>query len=232
MAVLIIDTEVAGLEDVEVIEMAYIKYDTPQKMRDKEESARNNTRFKPERPITTGAMAVHHIMDEDLVDCPPSSDCRLPEGTVCIVGHNVDFDWKALGSPEVKRICTLALSRWLWPESTSHTLGAMTYQLNRETARDLLRGAHAAMDDVVLCRELFIKIIDEMHKTGLIDKNTTDFLTLWKFSEAARIPKTMPFGKHKGMAIADLPADYVRWMLKQTDIDPYLLMALNGGNNA
>lgn len=40
-------------------------------------------------------------MPSDLEGCDPSSDCRLPDCKF-IVGHNVDFDWKALGSPEVK----------------------------------------------------------------------------------------------------------------------------------
>jgi exodeoxyribonuclease X len=36
----------------------------------------------------------------------------------------------------------------------------------------------------------------------------------------------MPFGKHKGMPIAEVPKDYVRWLLNQPDIDPFLRRAL------
>jgi exodeoxyribonuclease X len=43
-----------------------------------------------------------------------------------------------------------------------------------------------------------------------------------------RIPKVMTFGKHKGAAIADIPADYKRWLLGQQDVDPYLVKALRG----
>ena len=50
---------------------------------------------------------------------------------------------------------------------------------------------------------------------------------VWAFSEEARIPETMPFGKHRGVAISDLPRDYVGWALKNlTDMDPYLRKAL------
>jgi exodeoxyribonuclease X len=49
---------------------------------------------------------------------------------------------------------------------------------------------------------------------------------LWLASESARSPSVMPFGKHKGMAMADVPADYKRWLLGQGDIDPYLRKAL------
>jgi len=36
----------------------------------------------------------------------------------------------------------------------------------------------------------------------------------------------MPFGKHKGLMLADLPGDYKQWLLAQGDIDPYLRKAL------
>ena len=42
----------------------------------------------------------------------------------------------------------------------------------------------------------------------------------------ARIPTVMTFGKHKGMVIKDVPRDYVRWLLGQPDVDPYLRQAL------
>jgi exodeoxyribonuclease X len=35
----------------------------------------------------------------------------------------------------------------------------------------------------------------------------------------------MPFGKHKGLALAEVPGDYVRWLLDQQNIDPYLRQA-------
>ena len=54
-----------------------------------------------------------------------------------------------------------------------------------------------------------------------------DIETLYQFSEYARIPKTMPFGKHKGVPIAELPVDYVRWAIANlTDMDKYLRGAL------
>jgi len=38
----------------------------------------------------------------------------------------------------------------------------------------------------------------------------------------------MPFGKHKGLPIREVPADYRRWLLGQSDVDPYLRRALQG----
>ena len=56
-------------------------------------------------------------MDEELVDCPPASNFRLPKDLQYLIGHNIDFDWQAVGQPDVKRICTLALARKVWPEA-------------------------------------------------------------------------------------------------------------------
>jgi exodeoxyribonuclease X len=49
---------------------------------------------------------------------------------------------------------------------------------------------------------------------------------LWQLSEKSRIPKVMPFGKHKGEPIDSIPDDYRSWLLRQSDVDPYLLKAL------
>ncbi|MDM1771068.1 putative quorum-sensing-regulated virulence factor [Acinetobacter indicus] len=42
----------------------------------------------------------------------------------------------------------------------------------------------------------------------------------------ARIPKVMPFGKHKGVELNKVPKDYVKWFLGQDNIDSYLRKAL------
>ena len=36
-------------------------------------------RYNPGKPISLGALATHHIMDEELVDCPPSTSFGLPD---------------------------------------------------------------------------------------------------------------------------------------------------------
>lgn len=73
-------------------------------------------RYNPGKPITFGALATHHIMDEELVDCPLASSFTLPGHVDYIIGRNVDFDWEVIGKPEIKHICTLALAHKLWPD--------------------------------------------------------------------------------------------------------------------
>ncbi len=98
----------------------------------------------------------------------------------------------------------------------------MMYRLlDKGEAKELLKNAHSAYHDVLMTKILLHKILERMPKVRTWER-------LWDASERARVPVVMPFGKHKGTAIADLPDDYCDWLLKQNDMDPYLLVALRG----
>lgn len=216
MTTIIFDTETTGTDEPQVIEAAWLRLDSPISLSVTEQFEQ---RYRPTQRITLGALAVHHIYDEELVDCPPHTSFQLPPDVQYIIGHNVDYDWKVIGEPDVKRICTLALSRSLYPDADSHSQSAMMYRIDRLNARNLLRAAHSALADVQNCRSLLANLI------GLVGP-VADWEALWQLSEQARIPKIMTFGKHKGMLIADVPADYKAWLLRQPDVDPYLQTAL------
>ncbi|RYF99815.1 MAG: hypothetical protein EOO07_36250 [Chitinophagaceae bacterium] len=49
---------------------------------------------------------------------------------------------------------------------------------------------------------------------------------LFEFSEFSRIPVNIPFGKHKGERILNLPQSYKNWLLGLPNLDPYLRQAL------
>jgi len=135
-----------------------------------------------------------------------------------IIGHNIDFDWEVIVKPEVKRICTLALARKIWPNLDSHTQSALLYHLERRSARIQLRNAHSALIDVGICAVILNHIRHQLNVKSIED--------LYAESEKARAPTTMPFGMHKGLPLADIPSDYRKWLLGQKDIDPYLRRAL------
>lgn len=221
--IVILDTETTGKTDPEPIEVAYLEIDYPSL----ETLVQYKRRFKPSKEIELGAMATHHIIPEDLEDCAPSGSFKLVDLEVdYLIGHNIDYDWNVLGSPEIKRIDTLALARKYLPHLDSHTQSALLYFiLDKKQAREMLKNAHSALADVLVCKIILtylLKIINEAHDS---EENPT-IEELWKLSENARIPTIMPFGKHKGVEITELPLDYVRWCLRQVDFDPYLVKAL------
>ena len=213
---IIFDTEATGIKEPVLIEAAWLELESI------EPFSINNPfvqRYNPGKPITLGALATHHIMDEELVDCPPATSFSLPSDVEYLIGHNVDFDWEVIGKPEVKRICTLALARKLWTNLDSHNQGALLYYLDRNTAREQLRNAHSALTDVRICAVILDHICQQLNVKTIED--------LYTESEKARIPTTMPFGKHKGLLLTDLPSDYKLWLLGLGDIDSYLKKALS-----
>lgn len=221
MTAIVFDTETTGINEPAIIEAAWIRLNDPYTLAVMESFVQ---RYNPGKPIELGALATHHILDEELVDCPPAAEFGLPAGTEYIIGHNVDYDWKVIGEPPVKRICTLALCRHLFPEADSHSQSAMIYLFERDQAKAMLRNAHSAADDVNNCR---VVLDYALNKLGGVNEATT-WEAIWLASEKARIPTVMTFGKHKGMAIKDVPSDYKSWLLRQPDVDPYLVKALRG----
>lgn len=212
---LIFDTEATDKNNPVIIEAAWLELASLEPF---ETTHPWVQRYNPGKPISLGALATHHILDEELVDCPPSNSFSLPEDTQYLIGHNVDFDWQAIGNPDIKRICTLALARSTWPNLDSHNQSALLYFLDRNHAKDMLKNAHSALADVAICA-VILKHICQIRSITTIEE-------LWLASEKARAPSVMPFGKHKGMPMSDVPADYKRWLLGQGDIDPYLRKAL------
>ena len=214
---IIFDTEATGIKDPVLIEAAWVELESIKPF-----TVTNpfEQRYNPGKPITLGALATHHIMDEELVDCPPAASFTLPGDVDYLIGHNVDFDWEVIGKPDIKRICTLALARKLWPDLDSHNQSALLYQLERATARARLRNAHSALIDVGICATILDHICQQLGVKTIED--------LYTESEKARTPTTMPFGKHKGMSLVDVPKDYKKWLLTQQDIDPFLRKALGG----
>lgn len=219
MSAIILDTETTGIVEPALVEAAWLR------VQDVRVPAADGVpfhqRYDPGKPIELGAMATHHITPEDLVGCPPAREFRLPADVEFLIGHNIDFDWQVIGAPAVKRIDTLALGRKLWPGIDSHRQSALLYLLDRDAARDLCRRAHSAAVDVLINLALLKWIVPKLEFPATWE-------ALWLHSERARVPTVMPFGKHKGLPIADVPADYKQWLLSKPDVDPYLVRALRG----
>lgn len=221
MSALIFDTETTGGEPPLLIEAAWIKFEGDEGL-DLRPSERFDQRYNPGQPSTFGALATHHILDIELRDCPPPSEFSLPEDVNYLVGHNVDYDWAVIGKPRVRLICTLALARSLFPTLDSHSLGALAYYLLGAEARPLLKDAHTAAADVEVTRHVLRHLVGYLRAQGM----PATWEALYEASEQARVPKVIAFGKHKGTAITELPGDYVGWLLRQPDLDPYLKQAL------
>jgi exodeoxyribonuclease X len=186
-------------------------------------------RFKPSCELELGALAVHHILPHELADCPPSSSFKLPEDASYVIGHNVDFDWKAAGAPVVvKRIDTCAIARHVWPDSTAHGQSALLYLTLGATdlTRERLKKAHSAGADVLNN----VLLLDEIIAEAPVPLTT--WTELYAYSEACRIPLRMPIGEKQGLKglkldeAVDVDPGFVDWCLRQDWIDDYLRKGL------
>ena len=225
MQAIILDTETHTLNGLP-IEIAYapIQIEAGKLSLDREKMFDQLYSIGNEK-ISFGSMAEHHILESELIGQPNFSDFELPPETTYIIGHNIDYDIRTIqhsgvDTSNIKAICTLALSRLVWPDAEAHNISALIYMISKgsEKAREMLKGAHRADADIILTANILMHIIHHL-KIQTIEE-------LFEASEDARIPRTINFGKHRGTAISELPADYVQWLLRQEDLDPYLRKAL------
>lgn len=182
-------------------------------------------RCKPEIPIGFGSMAVTGIYPEDVENEPLHTEVVpsiVNDEFTYLIGHNIDYDLKVLVNSGVvdnyKRICTLALCRYFYPEQDDHKLTTMLHFLDYNYAKENVKNAHSAMHDVAFCgRVLFI-----ICRTQAI----TSMEQLYEISQKSRIPEYMTFGKHKGLHLhTEVPYSYKTYMLTKSDLDPYVRIA-------
>ncbi|MGE8561796.1 MAG: exonuclease domain-containing protein [Acinetobacter sp.] len=224
MQAIILDTETHTLNG-QPIEIAYAPVQINEGKLSLDKTQIFDQLYSVDEPISYAAMAVHHILESELVDQPHYTTFTLPSDTTYIIGHNIDYDIRALekcgvDTANIKAICTLALARLVWPDAEAHNISALIYMITKGSAkaRDMIKKAHRADMDIILTANILMHEIHQLKIQSLEE--------LYKASEDARIPRSINFGKHRGTAIADLPADYMQWLLRQEDLDPYLRKAI------
>lgn len=216
---LLFDTEATGLTEPQIIEWALGLVDSGWHC-----GLISSGRCCPSKDIEFGAIAQHHILFDELEGKPLSESFRFPDGTTHLIGWNIDFDWEAAGSPEgIKRIDLEKIARRIWPGLDSYSQTAVFYAVFGqcdETRRKLLApdGKRAEQDVKNLAA-----LLEVAASTAPTHFENLD--TLWAFSEDCRIPDVMPFGKHKGDHIRDVPTGYRKWYESQADVDPWILKA-------
>lgn len=184
---------------------------------------RNSTLVNPGRPIPANASRVHRIFDSDVADAPAFDEALAAfpefwEEDLPFVFHNAAFDSQFMRpSPRfaasTQILCTMRLAQNLIPQLGSYSLNHLRTQLGIvETAP-----AHRAAADVATTCALLTHLIDRYLDAG--HKDSLEGLT--NLSKIRR----MPFGKHKGQLLTDVPRDYMDWLLGR-DIDDELRDAL------
>jgi DNA polymerase III epsilon subunit-like protein len=178
--------------------------------------------FNPEMPISVEAMSIHHITNEMVADKPPfkGSDAyknlqiMFAGDDAILVAHNAKFDVSMLNREDLypqKVICTYKLSRYLDKAGVipKYNLQYLRYYLKL----NIDATAHSALGDVLVLESIFQRIHAKF-KGQAIDP-VADMINI--SSSPVLVPR-MPFGKHKGLKMDEVPKDYLQW-LAGTDLD-------------
>lgn len=166
----------------------------------------------PEMPIPESATAISHITDEMVqgADTYKEVGKRFYEfcaGDVILVAHNNDtFDKffliheatrHSLPPPNFLFVDTLKWARKYRPDLPKHSL-----QYLREVYGIEENNAHRALDDVLVLHKLFSLMIEDL-------PIETVHSLLYSAPELIR---QMPFGKHRGEPLENLPKFYLKWL--------------------
>ncbi|MBT6069072.1 3'-5' exonuclease [Candidatus Peregrinibacteria bacterium] len=133
------------------------------------------TLLNPKRLIPHNVIQIHRITDNMVINEPFFEDIigeflEFMGGDSVLVAHNLEFD-RGFINEELKRIghmplpnqglCTLKLSRKVFPDFRKYGLGHLSKTLGIE-----LSNAHRALADSMATAEILLRIFDELENQG------------------------------------------------------------------
>lgn len=169
---------------------------------------------EPKNGIPPEASAVHHITDESLKNeesvytREAAAEWLKTYAARCraAVAHNIAFDREFL--PELVDedwICTMVTAKHLWPDAPGYALQVLRYWLG--LPGEYVDGVpHRAAYDATVAAHL---LIAELNYTEDDDPANR----LIKLTNKLPLLKICPFKKHKGEPWAEVPSDYLKWIV-------------------
>lgn len=246
MRIVIADTETTGLVEPQACEVAFIEL--PEDLNDFREldipdpiafltnhdihSSVFEQRYRPTKAIDARASQVTGIYMKDLIKCPSITEFEYPKSTEIMIGHNIAYDWRVFGKPDVKLICTKELAQLVYSKKdglVNNKLTTVTEFLYPEDGKRLTLKAHGALLDCKLVYLILLKISRKLPQVkewedlvSLCSQGTKSYEELNKVLEPMTL---MPFGKHGGKRFTEIPTDYLKWLLRQADLSKQVRIA-------
>jgi exodeoxyribonuclease X len=175
---------------------------------------RNHGLVDPGVPIPPETSALHQIINADVRGSPTWPEAlahirQLAESVdAVLVAHNTSLERALVADamPGRRWVCTYKAALRVWPDAPAHTNETLRYFLGPEYQPDLGRGflqrPHSALHDALVTA----------HTLGaLLGHATIDEMVAWE-GEVALLPRC-PIGKYRNMKWADVPSDYLEWIL-------------------
>ena len=185
---------------------------------DPEQDRTFHSLINPLCPIPPQASAIHKITDEMVQEAPSFAKVgtqftNFCSGEVVLIAHNNDafdkpfleyeFRRNEVELPEWTYIDSLKFARKYRPDLPRHSL-----QHLREYHGIEANNAHRALDDVLILYQVFCELVDDLSMEMIIE-----------LMSQKQVLRQMPFGKHRGKALKDIPPGYVRWLNENGALD-------------
>ncbi len=233
---LYIDTETTDTQCKDLLQLAFITDDPNIYM---------NMYFKPVQEISFGAMAIHNITPEDVVDLDTFQDSKLPKEGIdpeykgnslkeyleylakeyIWVAHNIEFDSEVLEKKGInieRKICTLKIARNALTTDDGYDLESYKLQylryylgLYKKEDKDHIK-AHDALSDVYFLKDLY-KYLEANTKLNI------DNMML--ITKQPQVMREMSFGKYMGKTFEEIERtdrEYLEWLVDSMGDKPDL----------
>ncbi len=171
--------------------------------------------------IDPRARRVHGITDEMLQGAPPFGEAVRPfAGAAVYAAQRAEFDRSRLRLSG-RWLCTWKLALRAFPDLPAHGLQSLVKYVPLDLAevRPLLEPLHPhrALYDA-LCTAVLLRAIARALMPRCCD--AADFLQrAERVSAEPALLARLRFGRHKGVPLAQVPADYLEWLVNEPDMD-------------
>ncbi len=166
--------------------------------------------------IPEEATAIHGITNEMVAGSPSFAEVghsflEFCSGNCVLIAHNNDsFDRHFLNHESKRHGLTFPdwpmIDSLKWARKYRADLPRHSLQFLRQIYGIAENNAHRALDDVIVLHQLFSIMIDDLPLEKVLE-------LLSKGGET--LPEVMPFGKHQGKPLSEVPPDYVLWLKEQ-----------------
>ena len=183
-----------------------------------------------ERPIPPKVSAITYITNKMVEDRPHFLDEKEIFQSVVdgykngyLVAHNHFFDMRVLGNHGIDTenhnwICTWRMAKKIFndvPSIEETNLPYLRFALELEVPDDML--CHRAGNDSYMTARLLETLVGYMEEMGLIDIDQPYGPQIHAWAQQPIIYERMPFGKHKGELMTEIPHSYWKWAMQNMD---------------
>lgn len=223
---LILDTETTGKDykTAEIIEAGFV-------IRENEDWTIFQELHRPDSGIVPPMVqSICYITNSMVHDKPKFVDSKDTFQTVIdgykggyLLAHNHFYDMKVLENHGIDSsghtwICTWRMAKKLFntvPEIESTSLPYLRFALELDVPLEMY--CHRAGNDSYMTGKLLEVMIDLMEEENLLDQSKPYGPQIAEWAAQPIIFERMPFGKHKGELMTDIPKSYWLWCVKNMD---------------